>query len=56
MTETYPRIGRVVSEDLDQLWDDLRAAVIVLLRVDTPEVRAEVERARDALIEALDTS
>lgn len=39
---------------LDLLWQELKAAIMVRWRVDTPEVHAEVARAREALLTALE--
>ena len=54
--DTLYQLAKLVADDVEQLWDEYRAAIIVHMRVDTPEIRAEVERARRALIEALDDS
>lgn len=50
------RVTPIVVHDrgyLDLLWEELKAAIIVRWRVETPEVNAEVARAKRALLIAM---
>lgn len=52
MSETLHNYRR--RQVLDQLWDELRAAVMVRWRVKGPEIDAEVARATKALVTAME--
>ncbi len=41
------------DDQLTQLWEEYRAAILVMQRVKTPEVEAEVRRARRAFLLAM---